>query len=100
MKNGFRKARHDVIAALESGNYLHVARGDIEVKNLLAMGEVTAEVLIRVIRSCSGVHHHCSPHHAVLAIDVHVLKRLVVHQVLFHRARYLVRQCSSVTNRS
>jgi hypothetical protein len=62
MKNGFRKARHDVIAALESGNYLHVARGDIEVKNLLAMGEVTAEVLIRVIRSCSGVHHHCSPH--------------------------------------
>ncbi len=41
MNNGFRKAKRDVIAALETGDYLHVSRGDIEVKNLLATGEVT-----------------------------------------------------------
>lgn len=75
METGFKKARHGVIAALQSGQYLHVARGDLDVKNLLAMGEVSAETIVEIIRSCSGVHHSCSPHHAVPTVDVHVLKR-------------------------
>lgn len=75
MNNGFRKAKRDVIAALETGNYLHVSRGDIEVKNLLATGEVTAQEVAGIVRACNGTHHHSSPHHAVAHIDVHVLKR-------------------------
>ncbi|MNP10448.1 hypothetical protein D3C76_1025990 [compost metagenome] len=76
METGFRKARRQVIAALESGNYLHVSRGDIEVRNLLATGAVSACEIVDIIRSCNGTHHSSSPHHSVAAIEVHVIKRL------------------------
>lgn len=76
MPKGFRAVRSAVVAALESGSYLHVSRGDIEVKNLLAIGEVGAGEVIDIIHSCDGSHYSSSPHHAVPAIEVHVLKRL------------------------
>ena len=76
METGFRKARRQVIAALESGNYLHVSRGDIEVRNLLATGAVSASEIVDIIRSCNGTHHSSSPHHSVATIEVHVIKRL------------------------
>jgi len=75
MENGFRIARRDVITALESGNYLHVSRGDIEVKNLLASGAISASEVAEIIRSCKGSHHSSSPHHAVASVEVHVLRR-------------------------
>jgi len=76
METGFRKAKRQVIAALESGNYLNVSRGDIEVRNLLATGAVSASEVVDIIRSCKGTHHSSSPHHSVAAIEVHVIKRL------------------------
>ncbi|QXI40096.1 hypothetical protein [Pseudomonas xantholysinigenes] len=75
MPKGFKAVRHAVIAALESGRYLHAARGNIEVKNLLALGVVSAGEVIEIIRACDGNHHSSSPHHAVLDIEVHVLRR-------------------------
>ncbi|MCC9006470.1 hypothetical protein [Pseudomonas putida] len=75
MKTGFREAQRAVIAALESGEYQHVSRGDIDMKNLLATGEVSARAVVEVVRSCRGIHHASSPHHAVAAVEVHVLKR-------------------------
>ncbi|EKT4450243.1 hypothetical protein NPS49_16395 [Pseudomonas putida] len=75
MKTGFREAQRAVIAALESGEYQHVSRGDIDIKNLLATGEVSAREVVEVVRSCRGIHHASSPHHAVAAVEVHVLKR-------------------------
>ncbi|MGV2833717.1 hypothetical protein [Pseudomonas shirazensis] len=75
MDNGFKAAKRALIAALESGNYLHAARGDITIKNLLAMGAVSARAVIEVIRSCSGAHHSCTAHHMAPEVMVHVLKR-------------------------
>lgn len=46
MKTGFREAQRAVIAALESGEYQHVSRGDIDIKNLLATGEVSARAVV------------------------------------------------------
>lgn len=74
MAKGFRTARREVIAALETGDYLHVARGDIDVKNLLATGAVSAEQVIDVIRACNGTHYRSSPHHAVASVEVHLLR--------------------------
>lgn len=75
MPKGFKAARSAVLAALESGAYLHVSRGDIAVKNLLAMGAVSADEVIDVIHACQGRHYSSSPHHAVPGIEVHVLRR-------------------------
>ncbi|MGG5290031.1 hypothetical protein [Pseudomonas shirazensis] len=75
MGNGFKAAKRAVIAALETGSYLHAARGDIAIKNLLAVGAVSARTVIEVIRSCSGAHHSCSAHHMAPEVIVHVLRR-------------------------
>ena len=74
MEKGFKKAKHDVIAALEAGDYQHASRGSIDVKNLLATGEISAQEVISIIKKCSGTQHSCSPHHSVPSIEVHVLK--------------------------
>lgn len=75
MVNGFRKARAEVIAALESGNYQNVSRAAIEVKNLLATGAVSAGEVADIVRSCRGMHHSSKPHHTITSLEVHVLKR-------------------------
>ncbi|WP_256667540.1 hypothetical protein [Pseudomonas sp. Fl5BN2] len=75
MDRGFKQAKRDLISALQTGNYLHAARGSIEIKNLLATGEVSARQLIEVIGTCKGTNHSCSAHHSVPGIAVHVLKQ-------------------------
>lgn len=75
MDRGFRKVRRDLINALRNGNYLHAARGSIEVKNLLATGEVSASQMIEVIGACKGSDHQCSAHHSAPDLAVHVLKK-------------------------
>ncbi|NMY70117.1 hypothetical protein HBO31_16900 [Pseudomonas sp. WS 5414] len=75
MDRGFRKVRRDLINALQNGDYLHAARGSIEVKNLLATGEVSVGQLIEVISACKGPDHSCSAYHSVPGIAVHVLKK-------------------------
>jgi hypothetical protein len=74
MDKGFKKAKRDVIVALESGDYLHVSRSSIDVKNLLATGDVSVQEVIDVIKKCKGTHHSCSPHHSAPSIEVHTLK--------------------------
>ena len=75
MERGFRQAKRDLIAALQTGTYLHAVRGSIEVKNLLATAEVCVPELIEIIEQCTGRHHSSSPHHAAPQIEVHVLAR-------------------------
>ena len=75
-KIGFREAKKWVIAALESGDYQHVSRDDIETKNLLEIGAVSTADLVNVILKCRGQHHSSSPHHSsVENVEVHLLER-------------------------
>jgi hypothetical protein len=39
---GFKTARNKVLKALAEGTYLHETRGNIDVKNLLLTGVITA----------------------------------------------------------
>jgi hypothetical protein len=74
MKEKFKYAKRRVISSLESGNYDFEARFDIDVKNLLAIGEITANELIKIIKSCGGMDHECSPHRQCTGFLVHVMK--------------------------
>jgi hypothetical protein len=74
-KDGFKEARKKVLAALASGSYLHEARNDIDVKNKLATGEISALDVATLIKASTGNDHSRSQHHADPAIVVHVISR-------------------------
>ena len=73
MPKGFKAAKKAAIEALVSGNYQHEARNAIEVKNLLATGEVSAEFVADLLRQSRGSDHSSSPHHRARSIEVHVV---------------------------
>ncbi len=71
---GFKAARHAAIAALLSNKYAAEARNGIDIKNLLAMGEVTNVFVAGLLRQSDGSQHRASPHHTVESVEVHEIK--------------------------
>lgn len=70
---GFREAKAALINALRSGDFQHEVRDSIEVKNLLAVGQISAEDVIDIVARCKGTDYSCSKHHMLKSIDVHVI---------------------------
>ena len=70
----FNAVKKAVMLALAAGAYQHEARGDIDVKNLLATGDVSATEVMALLRKSRGTEHQCSPHHFDSSITVHVIK--------------------------
>ena len=71
---GFKRARSEALRAMVEGRILHEARDEVDEKNLLVTGEVTAEQVARLLRACRGTQYECTPHHFDSSIDVHVFK--------------------------
>jgi len=74
-KDGFKEARRKLLAALASGSYLHEARNEIDVKNKLATGEISAAEVAELVKKSTGNDHSKSTHHADRSITVHVISR-------------------------
>lgn len=74
---GFRNAKALLILALESGDFGHEPREVQEEKNLLAIGEVTPEFVIGLLRKTRGQDYSSSPHDAHASVEVHVFKPVV-----------------------
>jgi len=68
---GFRDVRQLLIDALESGRFQHEYRADMESKNLLAVGDVTPEFVVSLLRRCPGGRHQSSPYHYDRSIQCH-----------------------------
>ncbi|MFL9889519.1 hypothetical protein [Paraburkholderia sp. RL17-381-BIF-C] len=73
VSNKYKQVKRAVIAALQSGRFQHEGRSDINVKNLLATGQVTAEFVEVLVARSNGTQYSASPHHRVDSIDVHVI---------------------------
>jgi len=71
---GYRTAKRNILKALKEGNFQHESRGDIDVKNLLAMGKVSAKEVAALIAASDGAMHVQSPHHIVKEVVVHIIK--------------------------
>jgi hypothetical protein len=71
---GFRDVRSLLIDALESGRYQHEYRADMESKNLLAVGEITPEFVVRLLYRCPGKRYSSSPYHFDRSILCHEFK--------------------------
>lgn len=72
---GFKDIKQTVITALRSGTFQHEARSDINVKNLLATGQVSASSIEQLLKNCTSSHLSTSPHHLDSNIDVHVVAK-------------------------
>jgi hypothetical protein len=62
---GFRDAKAQVLACLEGGAVLHEQRGDIDIKNLLATGQVSLDDVAVIIGRSRGSQYSSSPHHVI-----------------------------------
>jgi hypothetical protein len=71
---GFKDARKQVIDCLKSGSIRHESRNNIDIKNLLATGEVDAEQVAAILGQAKGNEHQSSPHHCDAGIEVHIVK--------------------------
>ena len=72
---GFKFVKEKVIKALLEGAYEHEVRLDIDEKNKLQNGEVSAQFVIDLIRRSTGNDYSSSPHHQDSRVEVHVIAR-------------------------
>ena len=70
---GFNAVKAALIDALQRGDFQHEARSKIEVKNLLAMGQISAADVVAVLKRSRGSAHQTSAHHLDASITVHVV---------------------------
>lgn len=70
----FKEIRRRAIEAIRAGKIQHEARGEIEEKNLLLVGDVTIDQVIHLLHACRGTQYSSSPHHLVPKIEVHIFK--------------------------
>lgn len=73
----FRTARKRLIEALREGRFEHEARDAQSEKNLLAVGDVSADQLITLLHRCRGDQHVERPHHWDQETTVHAFKPVV-----------------------
>ncbi|NOQ50745.1 MAG: hypothetical protein GQ578_00790 [Desulfuromonadaceae bacterium] len=71
---GFKQAKTEVIDCLTHGRIKHEQRGNIDIKNLLAIGAVTPEQVADLIAKARGGDYRCSPHHFDRKVLVHTVK--------------------------
>lgn len=70
---GFKDVKEKVIASLLADDYSHEARQDIDEKNLLSVGKITAAELAEVLKRSRGQEYSSSPHHQDSSVMVHVI---------------------------
>ena len=70
----FSEIKKQVIQCLESGYVLHEARDNIDVKNLLEVGDVSNEEVAQILKKARGNEHTSSPHHMDASVEVNVVK--------------------------
>jgi hypothetical protein len=71
---GFKAVKKQVIDCLNTGNISHEQRNAIDIKNLLATGQVNLNEIVTIIGRAKGSAYSSSPHHFDDSIEVHVVK--------------------------
>lgn len=86
---GFRAAKAAVVRALREGDYEHEARDALREKNLLAVGDVDAEEVARLVLRTPSNRYRESPHHEDVSVTVHTFRPLVDGEEWYVKAYFL-----------
>ena len=71
---GFKDVKAQVLGCMANGYILHETRDGIDIKNLLATGQISVDEVSDIIKRTRGNEYECSPHHIISEIDVHIIK--------------------------
>ena len=71
---GFKDVKQLVIDCLQMGLVSHEQRNDINIKNLLAIGQVNLDQVVVILGRSRGESYSSSPHHFDQSINVHIVK--------------------------
>ncbi|HTV87354.1 MAG TPA: hypothetical protein VME63_18310 [Dyella sp.] len=71
---GFNGIKKKVISNLLTGNFVHEARNDIDVKNLLSANQISIQQAVEILKKCRGNEHTQSPHHLDSSVSVNIIK--------------------------
>lgn len=74
---GLREARRVLIACLRRGSYEHEVRDVLAEKNLLAVGEVDVEFVVRLLQRTRGADYTAVPHVWDSETTVHIFRPLL-----------------------
>jgi len=91
---GFNNIKKRVIKCLDEGLVSHEMRNNIDVKNLLATGQVTLNEVATIIKRARSTDYMTSPHHFDASIEVHVLK--VTYSCQFWYIKWYFNEANSV----
>jgi hypothetical protein len=70
----YKIANKKILQALKEGFYQHDVRRDIDIKNLLAIGQITAFEVSQLIALSDGTMHQETPLHTIKDLMVHVIR--------------------------
>lgn len=87
----FHSAKRVILAALEAGNFQHEVREVLSEKNLLAVGHISVEDVITILKRARGTDYSASPHHWDDDTTVHVF-RPTVEATRWYVKAYLVEE--------
>ena len=68
---GFNEIKYRAIQKLKEGLVQHEERKEKE-KNLLALGYLTNDDVIDILKYCTGIHYKTAPHDKMKLIMVHI----------------------------
>ncbi len=72
---GYRQAKKQVLECLAEGRFEHeLLRYEIDIKNLLLTGVVTATQVADAIGRSSGTDYECRRHHFDELTEVHIIR--------------------------
>lgn len=86
---GFCEARAALIRALLAGAYQHEARDALSEKNLLAVGDITADEVVAILRRARGHQYSRAPHDWDQKTVVHVFRPIVSGEKWYVKAYFL-----------
>jgi hypothetical protein len=86
---GFTSAKRALLATLRTGDFQHEVREVLSEKNLLAVGDVSVEEVIWIVRRTRGADCSASPHHWDPDTDVHLFRPIVDGTRWYVKAHFL-----------
>lgn len=88
---GFSDVKQRVLKCLKRGNIQHEARDEIDIKNLMKVGLVSVDEVVRMIGMTRGNQYKCSPHHLLPEIEVHEFKPEIWNEANTRKEKWYVK---------